>query len=162
MSRQKPAVSICCQVLPVWRTVKDKSNESSITSPVERCCTGGSGVGWGGVESKRVGVDKGRQFVGGRGSREVWLQAKLYLYVSEVSGDEIRQTGEPVFFPLLLLLLNKSHVIYNNHPPGNVQRSPVKKNKKQKTLTPASTGSIDRFFFVFFSLREPVRISVQQ
>lgn len=33
MSRQKPAaVSIRCQVLPVWRTVKDKSNENSITS----------------------------------------------------------------------------------------------------------------------------------
>lgn len=45
------------------------------------------------------------QFGKGRGSREVWLQAKVYLYVSEVSEDEIWQTGEPVFF-LFFFLIN--------------------------------------------------------
>lgn len=58
------------------------------------------------------------QFGKGRSSREVWLQAKLYLYVSEVWGDETWQTEEPVFY--------ESHMIYNNSPSGELQKEPRK------------------------------------
>lgn len=60
----------------------------------------------------------GEQFGEGRSSREVWLQAKVYLYVSEVCGDETWQTGEPVFY--------ESHMIYNNSPLGKLQKVPRK------------------------------------
>lgn len=43
------------------------------------------------------GVLTVEQFGKGRSYREVWLRARVYLYVSEVCWDETWQTGEPVF-----------------------------------------------------------------
>lgn len=60
----------------------------------------------------------GEQFGEGRSSREVWLQAKVYLYVCEVFGDETWQTGEPVFY--------ESRMIYNNNLSGKLQKETCK------------------------------------
>lgn len=60
------------------------------------------------------------QFGKGRSSREVWLQAKVYLYVFEVCGDETWQTAEPVFFFFI------NHMIYNISPQASYKRSTAK------------------------------------
>lgn len=67
----------------------------------------------------------GEQFGKGRSSREVWLQAKVYLYVSEVCGDETWQTGEPVFL-FCFVIFYKLHMIYNSSPPGKFEKEPHK------------------------------------
>lgn len=134
MSRQKPAdVSICCQVLPVWRTVKDKSNENSITSPAQRRCTGRGGGAKGGVLT-RGGSLVEEEVQGRYGCRPNSICTSLRLVVEMRSGrQENLPPPHPHLLLLLLLLLNKSHVIYNNSPPGNVQKEPRKKTKKKPT-----------------------------
>lgn len=73
-----------------------------------------------------------KEFGKGRSSREEWLQAKVYLYGSEVCENETWQTGEPVF--------DQSHMIYNNSPAGKFQKSPVKQPASQ-TLAAESVSS---------------------
>lgn len=96
-----------------WRTVKDERYENNISSPAHRPWRGG--VRAKGSVEKEAG--KGSSF------REEWLQAKVYLYSSEVCENETWQTGEPVF--------DKSHMIYNNRPAGKFQKSPVNQPASQ-------------------------------
>lgn len=111
VSRQKPATCIRCQVLPMEDSQRQAQRKQHHRPSAEAAAVG-EGREWRGVLTRE-------QFGKGRRSREVWLQAKVYLYVSEVCGDEIWQTGEPVFF-------YKSHMIYNNSPPGKLQKEPRK------------------------------------
>lgn len=144
MSRQKPAASICCQVLPVWRTVKDKSNENSIASPVQRCCTQGCR---GGVLTT-VGSLLEEEAQGRYGCRPNSICTSL-RFVEMRSGRQ-ENLFCCVFFPLLLLHLNKSHVIYNNNrPTGNVKNEPREQNTRE-----AST--VVFLSLLLFLLHEPV------
>jgi len=86
------------------RTVKDERKENNIVSPAQRQQRGGGMLLRWGEGRERRGVLTGEQFGKGRSSREVWLQAKVYLYVSEVCEDETWQTEEPVFFLFFLFL----------------------------------------------------------
>lgn len=140
VSRHKPATCIRCQVLPTEDSQKTSAKKTTWLA----VCRGKGGGGGEGRE--RRGVLTGEQFGKGRSSREVWLQAKVYLYVSEVCGDETWQTGEPVFY--------KSHMIYNNRPPGESQKELV---KQPASYTPAAENINSCRVTAFLSLSVEVQ-----
>lgn len=95
-----------CHMHPLPGTSHGGQSKTSAKKTTSSALCRGKGGNWGGVNAGKVGgggqqrrgVLTGYQFGEGRCSREVWLQAKLYLYVCEVFGNETWQTGEPVFF----------------------------------------------------------------
>lgn len=73
-----------------------------------------AGAGGGDGGGAGVGLLTGEQFGEGRGSREVWLRAKVYLYILEGCGDANLADRRTSFY--------ESHMIYNNSPTGKVTK----------------------------------------
>lgn len=93
------------------RTVKARRIENNIFEPEQRQWQQGRAGGMGGAG---VGLLTGEQFGEGRGSREVWLRAKVYLYILEGCGDANLADRRTSFY--------ESHMIYNNSPTGKVTK----------------------------------------
>lgn len=82
-----------------------------------------------------------KQIGKGRRSTEVWLQAKVYLYVSEVCQGETWQTEEPVLLFFFFLWINHTYFTTTSLQ-ANYKRSPINQPTSY-TAAAESINSID-------------------